>query len=109
MAGFRISLDYHAPQGFWTAESSREGMRLNRAGGLFTSAEAALAAMWLTIDERIQLPAISTYAQVRELLDRRSAGPMDSTDTCEVEDLESVVSQDIPADSPEIIDVTVIR
>lgn len=97
MAGFRISLDYHAPQGFWTAESSREGMRLNRAGGLFTSAEAALAAMWLTVDERIQLPAVSTYAQVRELLDQRAAGAMDSTDTCDVEDFaEIVVFQDLP-------------
>lgn len=98
MAGFRISLDYHAPQGFWTAESSRGGQVLMRAGGLFTSAEAALAAMWLTVDERIELPAISTYAQVRELLDRRSI-PQVAAETMDAEEAEilSVVSHEVPS------------
>jgi hypothetical protein len=97
MAGFRISLDYHAPQGFWTAESSRGGQVLMRAGGLFTSAEAALAAMWLTVDERIELPAISTYAQVRELLDRRAGIPADH-DAASLE--ATIISADVPDDAP---------
>lgn len=96
MAGFRISLDYHAPQGFWTAETSRDGMRMWRAGGLFTSAEAALAAMWLTVDERIELPAIATYAQVRELLDRRLGVPDEHDSITEIPVI-SVVTQDAPA------------
>ena len=67
---YTISLNYLAPQGLWHATASNSETQW-RLGGLFTSAEAALAACWLTTDERIELPGIATYAQVRELLNAR--------------------------------------
>jgi hypothetical protein len=66
-----ISLTHHMPQGFWTATASNARSR-RILGGMFTSAEAALAACWLTTDERISLPTIATHAEVRELLDARA-------------------------------------
>lgn len=67
---YSITLTAHSPEGVWTATAQNAESRWYM-GGLFTSAEAALAACWLTTDERIELPAIATYAQVRELLDAR--------------------------------------
>lgn len=78
---FSITLTHVLPQGFWTAAAANPHTR-QILGGLFTSAEAALAACWLTTDERISLPTIATYAQVRELLDAR----MGLTDAEAVED-----------------------
>lgn len=70
MSGYGITLTYLAPQALWTASAHNRETRWV-LGGLYTSAEAALAACWLTTDERIELPGIATYAQVRELLDAR--------------------------------------
>lgn len=67
---YSITLSHHTPQGFWTATAHNSEVR-QVLGGFFTSAEAALMACWLTTDERITLPTISTYAQVKELLDAR--------------------------------------
>lgn len=78
---YSITLTAHSPEGVWTATAQNAESRWYM-GGLFTSAEAALAACWLTTDERIDLPAIATYAQVRELLDARlnpEAEPADTT------------------------------
>jgi hypothetical protein len=69
-ASYAITLTHHTPEGFWSAMAYNAETKWI-LGGLYTSAEAALAACWLTTDERIDLPAIATYAQVRELLDAR--------------------------------------
>lgn len=93
MSGFVIALEYVHPQGFWTVTTSTGhrgagDARTERMSGLYTSAEAALAACWLTVDERIELPAISTYAQVRELLDRRLGIP-DPEDAVTIEPMDA--------------------
>lgn len=76
-ATFAITLTHHTPEGLWSVTAANQEVR-QILGGLFTSAEAALQACWLTTDERISLPAIATYAQVRELLDAR-LGLVEST------------------------------
>lgn len=78
-ASYSITLTNHSPEGVWSATAQNAETRWY-LGGLFTSAEAALAACWLTTDERIELPAIATYAQVKELLDARLKPDADSAD-----------------------------
>jgi hypothetical protein len=67
---YGITLWHHTPEGFWSATAHTRETK-QTLGGLFTSAEAALAACWLTTDERIELPGIATYAQVHDLLNAR--------------------------------------
>lgn len=67
---FGITLTHITPENLWTAMAFRDGGRWH-LGGLFRSAEAALAACWLTTDERITLPAIADMAQVKALIDAR--------------------------------------
>jgi hypothetical protein len=86
---FSIHLHHHQPEDVWTVTATN-GQTAQTLGGLFTSAEAALYACWLTVDERITLPAIATYAQVRELLAVRTADP-------DVEVVETVVPEEVPA------------
>ena len=67
---FSISLTHITPEGLWTATAGN-GQTRELLGGLFTSAEAALAACWLTTDERIELPGIADMAQVKALIEAR--------------------------------------
>lgn len=84
VATFAITLTHHTPEGLWSATAANTQTH-QILGGLFTSAEAALAACWLTTDERISLPAIAGYQAVRELLDARlSTADADAVDDAAV-------------------------
>lgn len=74
-----IHLSHHMPEGIWTVSTTHSDGHHRVIGGMFTSAEAALMACWLTTDERIELPAIASYRQVQELFEARSLVATDLT------------------------------
>lgn len=92
-ATLSITLTHHRPENLWTA-SARNADTAQILGGLFTSSEAALAACWLTIDERIALPGIASYEQVRELLDARLS-PEDAAAVAEASEM--LIAEVVPS------------